>query len=367
MGSGYKIFPEEWDGDSCEIVMPQDGRRRVALSVLAEKVADDVERLRDIVYVLELQDEDYTVDTVAARFRDEEGDCGFLSFANGLIKRLYAVGRDRTAEAYTTTINSFGRFRRWREVAFDGISSIMIMEYERWLIAGGVSRNASSYYMRNMRAIYNRAAEKGITVQRYPFAGVYTGIDKTPKRALTISQVRLMKDADQSSRRRLELTRDLFLFSLYTRGMSFVDMAYLKKENLRGGVLSYRRHKTGQLLTIKWEKCMTEIVEKYARESSPYMLPLIMSAKDEWKQYKSAAHRVNRNLKNLGERLGFQMPLTMYVARHTWASIARSKNIPLAVISEGMGHDSERTTRIYLAALDTTNVDKANSLVIKSL
>ena len=88
---------------------------------------------------------------------------------------------------------------------------------------------------------------------------------------------------------------------------------------------------------------------------------------EERKQYINTAHNVNRALKAIGEQLELSIPLTMYVARHAWASIAKSKNIPLSVISEGMGHESETTTRIYLASLDTIAVDKANSLIINSL
>ena len=150
--------------------------------------------------------------------------------------------------------------------------------------------------------------------------------------------------------------------------MSFVDMAYLKKKDLQNGVLSYRRQKTGQQLFIKWEKPMQDIVSKYDTDGTPYLLPVIRDMEtDTRRQYKNAAHLVNDKLKKLGERLGLGIPLTTYVARHAWASIAKSKNIPLSTISEAMGHDSENTTRIYLASLDTSVVDKANSLILKSL
>ena len=145
--------------------------------------------------------------------------------------------------------------------------------------------------------------------------------------------------------------------------MSFVDMAYLKKSDLKNGILTYRRRKTGQQLTIKWEKCMEEIVTKYEdRSATQYLLPIITSPfANERIQYMNALSRVNVALKEVARLL------TMYCARHGWASIAKSKNIPLSVISEGMGHDSEETTRIYLASLDTSVVDKANSLILKDL
>ena len=160
----------------------------------------------------------------------------------------------------------------------------------------------------------------------------------------------------------------MLLFSFYTRGMSMIDMAFLKKKDLDNGVLSYRRKKTGQQLFIKWEPCMQEIVDRYNNPASPYLLPIInRPGIEERKQYINESHRINRHLKAIGKELGLSVPLTHYVSRHSWASAARSKNIPISVISEGMGHDSEATTKIYLASLDTATVDEANGLILKSL
>ena len=162
---------------------------------------------------------------------------------------------------------------------------------------------------------------------------------------------------------------DLFMFSFYTRGMSFIDLAYLKKSDLQNGFLTYRRRKTNQQLTVKWEKCMAEIVAKYNDcSTTQYLLPIITNPLvDERKQYRNAIYRVNTALKEIARMISLPMPLTMYCARHGWASIAKSKNIPLSVISEGMGHDSEETTRIYLASLDSYVIDQANSLILKGL
>lgn len=142
-------------------------------------------------------------------------------------------------------------------------------------------------------------------------------------------------------------------------------MAFLKKNDLRNGILNYRRKKTGQQLTIRWEKPMQEIIAKYDTGNSPYLLPIIKDdGTDPRTQYKNGAHAMNDRLKKIGERIGLEIPLTSYVARHSWASIARSKNISISTISEAMGHDSENTTRIYLTSLDTSSVDKANSIVL---
>ena len=85
---------------------------------------------------------------------------------------------------------------------------------------------------------------------------------------------------------------------------------------------------------------------------------------NERRQYDNTLHLVNYRLKELSTMLKLQRPLTMYVARHSWASAAKAKNVPLSVISEGMGHDSEATTQIYLASLETSVVDKANKMIL---
>ena len=244
-----------------------------------------------------------------------------------------------------------------------------MMAYESFLKRSGVSHNTSSFYMRNLRAVYNRAVEKELTAQRYPFRHVYTGVDKTVKRAVPLQTIKRIKEMDLSMNPALDFARDMFMLSFYTRGMSFVDMAYLRKKDLNGHVLSYRRRKTGQQLFIKWERCMQEIVDKYDIPHSLYLLPVIKPSSDvdDRVQYIYSSHNINRSLKVIGSRLGLAVPLTMYVSRHAWASIAKSKNVPISVISEGMGHDSEATTRIYLASLDTMAVDKANNMILKSL
>ncbi len=294
--------------------------------------------------------------------------CIFV-FMEDVIAGLRSLGKIRTSETYSATLSSFKRFRNGKDLELARINSDLMLEYEAYLRRKGVSANSSSFYMRNLRAVYNRAVERNLVEQRFPFKHVYTGVDKTLKRAIPISAIRKIKEIDLCGNPSLDFARDMFLFSFYTRGMSFVDMAYLRKRDLNGGMLSYRRQKTGQQLVVRWEKCMQEIVNKYNIGDSAYLLPIIDtdSSVDIRRQYLYKAHAVNRNIKRVGLMLNLPVKLTMYVARHTWASIAKSKNVPLSVISESMGHDSEATTRIYLASLDNVAIDKANRMILKSL
>ena len=368
--TSYKLYPSEWDTSRFKIILPSDieeGRRNYLLSMKAS-LTDDLSRFKEIIMRLDRAGLPYTASKVVELYVSPTNCGGFIAFARELIRELKQIGKRRTAETYTTALNSFVRFHGESDLLFEELDSNLMIEYETYLKEHNVCPNSSSFYMRNLRAIYNRAVEKELTEQHNPFKHVYTGVDKTVKRAVPLKVIRRIRDTDLTLSPVMDYARDLFMFSFYTRGMSFVDMAYLKKKDLQNGVLSYRRQKTGQQLFIKWEKPMQDIVGKYDTGDTPYLLPIIKDMDtDARRQYKNAAHLVNSKLKKLGERLGLSIPLTSYVARHAWASIARSKNIPLSTISEAMGHDSENTTRIYLASLDTSVVDKANSLILKSL
>lgn len=250
----------------------------------------------------------------------------------------------------------------------DYISAKIIEDYQIWMKANGLCQNTISFHNRILRSVYNKAVEMDAIVDRQPFKKAYTGIDKTVKRALPIKLLKKMKNLDLSLNPRLDLARDLFLLSFYLRGMSFIDMAFLKKEDLKDKRVTYRRHKTGQLLTIEWTKEMEAILKKHPSKHPVYLLPIIpVDAENERRAYVYQLARVNRRLKEIGTMLGISIPLTTYNARHSWASAAKVRNVSISVISEGLGHDSETTTQIYLASLDTSSVDKANRKVISSL
>ena len=370
INTSCKLFPAEWSKRHSRIVIASsDEDRRQYLLLLDKKIAEDTDRLENVITALERKGGTFTADDVTSAFYD--GHCGlsFSVFMREVTNGLKRLGKIRTSETYTSTLNSFMRFMEGRDIPPCDMDSDLMIAYEAWLKSGGVSMNTISFYMRNLRAVYNRALEKELMEQRNPFRHVYTGVDKTIKRAVPLSAIKRMKNLDLSLQPNLEFARDMFLFSFYTRGMSFVDMAHLKKKDLQNGFLSYRRRKTGQQLVIRWEKCMQEIVGKYPEDSfSPYLLPVLKYPfKDTHKHYRNVMSGINRNLKEIARLADISLPLSMYCARHSWASAAKGKNIPISVISEGMGHDSEATTQIYLASLDNSVVDKANASILSGL
>ena len=364
----HKVFEHEWDTKTSTIKMPAwiNAERGKYLQSVIHCIEWDVKRLKAIIASFDKKHECYTVDNIVAKFNEHTDDLSLFHFMQSVITLLRKSNKIRTSETYSSALSSFMKFRNGQDIMLSEIDCNTMMLYQAWLERRGICPNTVSFYMRNLRAMYNRAVENGLVEQRFPFKHVYTGIDKTVKRAIPIMAIKRIKELDLALKPSLDFARDMFLFSFYTRGMSFIDMAFLKKSDLKNGFLSYRRRKTGQQLTIKWEKCMQEIIGKYTVSDGQYLLPIIkLPGTNERKQYENALRLVNNKLKIIARIIQTPMPLSTYVARHTWANIAKSKNIPISIISEGMGHNSETTTRIYLSSLDTSLIDEANKAIIK--
>lgn len=367
--TSYKLSLDEWDNYCSDTIKPSASEEMNSFILsLKTQTLLDVRRINRINTTLLQRNISYSAEDIVNAFYNNVTNQTLFSFMKITIIKLKDLGRSRTAETYISTLNSFMRFKKDVDILLYEVDSYLMQTYEAYLKGNGIAMNTISFYMRILRAVYNRAVDQDITEQHYPFKHVYTGVDKTLKRAVSLKTIKQIKELDLSNDSKLELIRDLFIFSFYTRGMSFVDMSYLKKKNLNNGVLSYRRRKTNQQLNIKWEKCMQEIIDKYQNNNTQYLLPIIINPnKDDRTQYQNTINTANRKLKKIAKLVNLPMPLTMYVSRHSWASIAKSKNIPISVISEGMGHNSEGITQIYLASMDTAIVDKANRLLINSL
>ncbi|THG55056.1 site-specific integrase [Muribaculum caecicola] len=376
--SDYKVFPDEWDESRSMVITTQKSERKSFILSIRERIRWDVERLIKIARKLDANGLSYTADDVIDEFNRYANEYSLFNFMESIIVKLKQNGKVRTSETYKSALNSFKKFltsqaskddyRQDEDIMLDCLTSEVMEAYEAWLKGRGVAPNTISFYTRILRAVYNRAVEDNIIENRNPFRHVYTGVDKTVKRALSLSVIKKIKALDLSLNTSLDFARDMFLISFYLRGMSFIDMAFLKKSDLKNGYVTYRRRKTGQQLIIEWTKEMQMILDKYPENATDYLLPIIKNlGTNERCTYRNVGYNINHNLKIIAQMVGIQVSLTLYVARHSWASAAKAKGIPLSVISEGMGHDSETTTQIYLASLDTSVVDKANSLILKSL
>ena len=295
----YRIFQDEWD-ERLLCVQTEAGRpgRGAYLAWVQARLSAEKEFIAGVVRRLEESGRTFTAGDVVEAFRAAcPAGQGYFSFARQVMARLRETGRVRVAEAYASSLNRFARFAGKEDLCFGDVSAELMAGFEAHLADAGLKPNTVSFYMRNLRAIYNRAVEKGLAEQNHPFKHVYTGVEQTAKRAVPVRVMNRIRQLDLSAWPSRELARDLFLFSFYTRGMSFVDMAFLKKKDLRDGILVYRRQKTKKQLSIRWEKPMQGIVARHGLPDSPFLLPIIRHAgKEERRQYLNAIHWMNKAL-----------------------------------------------------------------------
>lgn len=367
----YRILKTEWDEESGNIVKLSriSPTRLDLIKSIRNKITWERNRLNKIIRQLENKGCRFSIDDIIREYYVlSSNKTTVFDYIKTIIEQLKCARKERTSEIYRQMLRSFMKFRDGEDLSFEKIDEDLICSYESYMRASNLCRNTTSFYLRVLRSVYNRAVEKGLIEQSNPFRRVYTGVDKTSKRAVGLKEIKRIKELDLSRTPTLDFARDIFLFSFYMRGMSFIDIAYLQKKNLSNGFVVYNRRKTGQQIIVKWEKSMEDIIIKHNNENSTFLLPII-TAQDgtERKQYLNKMLLINRYLKKVAGLAGIGIPLTMYVARHSWASIAHAKNIPIKAISLGMGHDNEETTRIYLSSLQTDVIDNANYKILSLL
>lgn len=207
------VYENEWNAGTSSVTIPSqaDADRKHHLRMIQKHISRDVLRLENIIRDLTLKGV-CSADAIVDGYRKQTSLQSFFNFMDSVIGQLKRLNRERTSETYASALSSFMRFRRNKDIQLDDMDEDLIMEYEAWLKTNGASLNTISFYMRILRATYNRAVEKGLTVQKHPFKHVYTGMDKTVKRAISLKDIRRIKELDLTGKPHWELARDMFLF-----------------------------------------------------------------------------------------------------------------------------------------------------------
>lgn len=293
-------------------------------------------------------------------------------FVTLLTPGLHAVDRTRTCAAYRSAANSVTAFCNGTPPALAVIyTKSFLSAYQRHLVRLDRKRNTISFYMCTLRSLYHIAVSmKKVKYTPNLFSDVFTGSDPTEKRAVDGHVIALLEEADLSDDVRLERCRDFFMLSFYLQGMSFVDLAHLRKSDISKKTIVYRRHKTGSLVTVSIIREAAALLKKYMGQTgdSSYALPIMTTVDGEvCCKYESALHRHNRQLKALAKRLGIEENLTSYVARHSWATIAYHGGVRISLLSQAMGHHTEEVTHVYLSSFETDELEEVNRLVVESM
>lgn len=298
----------------------------------------------------------------------EKEKMNLIGYMGSLVLQLEKEGRMGTAHVYRSTLNRVLDFVGSEFLSFADVTPLWLNTFQNYLLGRQLHWNTVSTYMRMLRAVYFRAVDLGWAPFRPRlFKGVYTGTRVTVKRAVSERVLRRLDDPRVSAGHKLEKSRMLFLLLFMLRGIPFVDIAYLRKCDLQGDVLMYRRRKTGAWLTVKVEPRAMTLIErlKNVDDCSPYLFPYInKSGAAAYRQYQNALRSFNADLKRLGRLVGSDCPLSSYSARHSWATIANYCNYQQELISNAMGHSSVKVTETYFKPHTDERIGRMNREII---
>ena len=367
--TGFRLKEEAFNEAEEKIV---DGTDATLTATDITKMNRELRKMKNMIHTrirqLERTTEPFTVEDVLAQFTRANVRQQFyiLRYIDTQIERKKKLKKEGTAAAYKSTRSSLAKFLDGSDIRMPEIDLRFIRRYEDFLYNNGVAENTVSYYLRNLRTLYNQAVVDGYHPHgEYPFVKAQTRPAKTVKRALSREDLQALANLKLEDAPELKFARDLYLFSFYAQGMAFVDIVLLKKSDIYNGVLTYSRHKSKQFIRIAVTPQMQELMDKYETEGK-YVFPIIRdNSSSEYTQYRLALGRINRHLKRIAAMIDVKIPLTTYTARHTWATLARDCGAPVSVISAGLGHTSEEMTRIYLKEFNVSQLDKVNSIVTK--
>ncbi|MCC8019234.1 MAG: site-specific integrase [Rikenellaceae bacterium] len=339
-----------------------------------ESMRADLSRLEDIVKALS-KTGNFTVGDVVDGFHKTGNRDTVIAFAGTVARELNAEGRVRTARAYRSAARSIVKFNHGQDMPLCEITAFRLREYERWLLDTGLHMNTVSFYMRNLRALYNRAVASEIIVpaETNPFGNVYTGVYDTRRRSLDRQDINALAGLEKKlPPGDTELRNALlyFLFAYHSRGMSFIDLAYLKKSDIKDGSIIYKRKKTGFYIEVKITRPMKRIIDRFkaATKGSPFLFPIIDPAASDYRlRYESALNRQNRYLKVLAGLAGIEKNISTHVARHTWATLAKRMGYNISLISEGLGHRDTKVTSIYLASFERSALDELSTRMSRAV
>lgn len=362
-----RVLEKEFDSRKGKICHFKGGSLNYhKIAIYNQQLEEAKALITHLVNKLEDKDPQYSVDDIVAHYHRKNQTEFLIPYMEEQIKKKEQKNKYGTAAAYRSTMHSVQRFIGSKSVRFIEIDYMFLEDYMQFLSEHTNSTNTITFYMRNFRSIYNRAKKEGMkTITKNPFSEITLKTDKTVKRALTREELKRVMMLELSAQPKLELARDLFLFSFYTRGMPFVDIFNLKKQDVVNDIIFYRRTKTNQPLQVSLIDEIVGLMSKYENDGE-YVFPILDPEKpiSLYRQYRNALGNINKYLKKVGKMAGIKIPLTTYCARHTWATLAKEAGAPILHISDGLGHASIQTTLAYLKDLDVNTLRELNKRVV---
>lgn len=366
---GYSLLEKDWNEQSKEVKSSFKGVSNVTrLNKLIQQ-----KKINAMDIINQLQDsgeiENLTVKEIKSRIINQQSEQTVFSFTEQLIAELKDAGRYGYARSINNTLQAIKKFSSAKDFTFKQLNYMFLTNFENACLKDGLKINSIAVYMRTTKMIYNRAIKAGIVKRElYPFLGFTIKTTKTKKRAVRREVIELIEKFEPVVNTRIWHAKNYFLFSFYAMGINFADLARLKMSNIVEGRLEFTRQKTKKDYSIKVNKAIQEILDLYCtnKHEDDYIFPIITRAGNRELEYRDVSEKrkiYNQMLKEIANLCGIESNLTSYVARHSWATIAKRKGVPVAAISEGMGHGDVKTTEIYLDSFDKEVLDDYNDLI----
>lgn len=361
VSTGIYIQAKDWNSETQHFINENSENEEIQLQIESIKYKY-IKRLKQ----LEALDKEISISALLDEKRIKTSGYTLKECLEQAIERLEALGKYTSASKHKTALSLFMQFKptptRLEEIDFQ-----LLEEFELFLIRRGNRSNSIATKFSLLKAAYNKAMEEGkFTPKSNPFRQFKVGKlwTATVKRAIGKEDIQRIEQYTPSKKAPyLSFARDIFLFSYYTAGINFGDMARLKQENIAGGRLYYTRHKTGKLLSYKLMPKALEIIQRYQNPASEYLFPILNSShKTELQKFNrihKALAKTNKALKQIGEELKIPNKLTTYVARHSYATVLRRAGVATSIISSSLGHSSEKVTQIYLDSFENKQIDEA--------
>ena len=330
---------------------------------------------REQITQFKVEGKDYTLETLVQRVENPVRQMNFGEYLDYFIQQLREENRLGYAESFKGLKSSLILYCNNLDFQFTHIDQQWLKGYEMFLIRSGKKENTIGIRFRSLRVLYNKAvSEKLVKREYYPFDDfkVSKFHEQTMKRAISKEDIKRIIDLDLRTVTTyhspyLSLGRDLFLFSYLSCGINLTDMARIRYCDIFEGRLSYYRQKTGKLISFQLQPLALDIIEKYRKpDATPndYVFPILdrkvhKTAVQIRDKVRKANKATNKALHKIGEKLGIPIDLTTYVARHSYATVLKRSGVSTAIISESLGHSSEKVTQIYLDSFENSQIDEA--------
>lgn len=358
---GISILPSHWDFKRNE---PNDRcPNKDEIKILIQQRLCDIQKT---ILSKRIDGKDYTATTIINSVTEQCKSAKSVGeYYLKYIDNLKNENRIRYAGMYEVSYNSFIKFAKHLDITFSEIDAAWLKRYEAWSKEQNLSVSTISTRLRHLRAVFNLAImEHAIKTDCYPFhAYKVAKLNKeTAKRALSKEDVYRVINYEGTGSLEI-LAIDLFTFSYLCAGINFIDMAKLTRSNIRDNQIVYNREKTKKLIIIPLQQKALQLIEKYRDENSPYIFPILSPYHKTQVQIANRLHKVlakiNKYLKEIGENLNLPLPLTTYVARHSFATVLKRAGVSTSIISESLGHSSEKITQAYLDSFDKEQINEA--------